>query len=47
MSMGLCADHRLGSVEKMLMAADDKLYAAKEMGRNRVESDLTSLADAT
>jgi diguanylate cyclase (GGDEF)-like protein len=36
MSMGLCADLTTGSLEKMLAAADEKLYAAKSSGRNRV-----------
>jgi diguanylate cyclase (GGDEF)-like protein len=36
MSMGLSADRSLGSFEKMVAAADKKLYEAKSSGRNRV-----------
>ncbi|MBI3512993.1 MAG: GGDEF domain-containing protein, partial [Proteobacteria bacterium] len=36
MSMGLNGDLALGSVEKMLAAADALLYQAKQAGRNRV-----------
>jgi len=36
MSMGLNGDVGLGSVEKMLAAADALLYQAKHAGRNRV-----------
>ncbi len=37
MSIGVSADLNLGSIEKMLHQADDRLYAAKHAGRNRVE----------
>lgn len=36
MSMGLCGDLFLGSAEAMLNAADQRLYMAKELGRNRI-----------
>lgn len=36
MSMGLSADTQISSFEKMVEAADEKLYTAKESGRNRV-----------
>jgi len=36
MSMGLCDRIEAGSVEKMLIEADDLLYQAKHGGRNRV-----------
>lgn len=36
MSMGLCDDTAQGNAEKMLAAADAKLYEAKRSGRNRV-----------
>ncbi len=36
MSMGLCDDLDQGSFEKMLAAADERLYRAKEEGRNRI-----------
>jgi diguanylate cyclase (GGDEF)-like protein len=36
MSMGVCADTSLGSFDKLLDAADKKLYKAKTNGRNRV-----------
>ncbi|HEX5338565.1 MAG TPA: diguanylate cyclase [Gallionella sp.] len=36
MSMGLSDDTSLGNIEKMLAAADVKLYEAKHGGRNRV-----------
>jgi diguanylate cyclase (GGDEF)-like protein len=36
MSMGLCDDLGLGSLEKMVAYADTKLYQAKTGGRNRV-----------
>jgi two-component system, cell cycle response regulator len=36
MSMGLCADVAPGAVETMLDKADELLYRAKAMGRNRV-----------
>ncbi|HEX9997141.1 MAG TPA: diguanylate cyclase [Abditibacterium sp.] len=39
MSMGLCADTQIGSFEKMVAAADEKLYAAKTAGRNRVYAE--------
>jgi diguanylate cyclase (GGDEF)-like protein len=39
MSMGLCADTQIGSFEKMVAAADEKLYQAKNSGRNRVCAD--------
>jgi len=35
-SMGVCDDLSLGSVEKMLSKADEQLYEAKDRGRNRV-----------
>lgn len=35
-SMGICGDVSLGSVEKMLNAADEELYRAKSQGRNRI-----------
>jgi diguanylate cyclase (GGDEF)-like protein len=35
-SMGLCDNLSHGSVEKMLSEADEQLYRAKHMGRNRV-----------
>jgi two-component system cell cycle response regulator len=35
-SMGLCDDIALGSLEKMLHKADERLYEAKKQGRNRV-----------
>ncbi|MEM6427930.1 MAG: diguanylate cyclase [Deinococcota bacterium] len=37
MSMGLCADTSLGSLEAMLNCADQKLYDAKAAGRNNVQ----------
>lgn len=37
MSIGVSADLSLGSIEKMLHEADDRLYIAKHAGRNRVE----------
>lgn len=40
MSMGLCDDTSSGSVEKMLATADDRLYEAKSLGRNRVEPEV-------
>lgn len=36
-SIGLCDDLNLGSVEAILQVADKNLYLAKEHGRNRVE----------
>ncbi len=36
MSMGLCGDTEIGSFEKMVAAADTRLYQAKSSGRNRV-----------
>ncbi|HEX8834803.1 MAG TPA: GGDEF domain-containing protein, partial [Abditibacteriaceae bacterium] len=39
MSMGLNANTRLGSFERMVAAADVKLYQAKTSGRNRVCAD--------
>ena len=35
-SMGICSNTTLGSYEQMLAFADQKLYEAKEQGRNRV-----------
>jgi len=40
MSIGLCDDLELGSLEAMLQAADRLLYQAKDLGRNRVEPAL-------
>ncbi|MEM7738753.1 MAG: diguanylate cyclase [Deinococcota bacterium] len=37
MSMGLCADTSLSSLEEMLNCADKKLYEAKAAGRNNVQ----------
>lgn len=36
MSMGLCDDMKRGSIEEMLVAADESLYEAKRGGRNRI-----------
>ena len=36
MSMGLCDDIKLGSVNRMLAVADKRLYEAKRSGRNRM-----------
>lgn len=36
MSMGVCGDPSLGSVEKMISHADEQLYESKKRGRNRV-----------
>jgi diguanylate cyclase (GGDEF)-like protein len=36
MSMGLCDDTQLQSFEKLVAAADERLYEAKTTGRNRV-----------
>ncbi len=36
MSMGLCADVTLGSLDQLIAAADEKLYEAKAGGRNRI-----------
>ena len=36
MSMGLCADSNAESIHKMLQAADEMLYKAKQRGRNQV-----------
>jgi diguanylate cyclase (GGDEF)-like protein len=40
MSIGLCDDLGLGSLEAMFQAADRLLYQAKDLGRNRVEPAL-------
>jgi two-component system cell cycle response regulator len=42
MSMGLCADLQLGSVQTMLHQADEQLYRAKHEGRNRVCSTIAA-----
>lgn len=36
-SIGLCDDATLGSIEAMMRCADERLYLAKDTGRNRVE----------
>ncbi|MFM9836229.1 MAG: GGDEF domain-containing protein [Methylophilaceae bacterium] len=36
MSMGLCAETKVGSIHEMLQIADDMLYKAKNQGRNQV-----------
>jgi PleD family two-component response regulator len=37
--MSLNADTSLGSFDKMVVAADEKLYQAKTSGRNRVSAE--------
>ena len=37
MSMGLCADTNLATIEEMLSQADKKLYDAKNAGRNNIK----------